>query len=115
MGPDGGGAAIGAVALSRLIGILALALTSTLVAVACGSSTEDGVTGIVVDVQGELDDVEQFTVLVDGERMVLETTPEADYAFPVAHLREHLRSGAPVLVRWEEQGDRRIATFIDDA
>jgi hypothetical protein len=95
---------------TRAVTLAALALMGA----ACASSSEEGVTGIVVDVQGDLDNVEQFTVLVEGEQMVFETTTDADYAFPAAHLRDHLRSGEPVQVRWEQEDDRRVAVFIDD-
>lgn len=94
---------------------LALALAGlSLAGLACTSSSDEGVTGIVVDVQGDLEDVERFTLLVEGERIEFETASDADYAFPVAHLRDHLRSGEPVQVRWDGRDDRRIATFIDD-
>jgi hypothetical protein len=82
--------------------------------VACSSAPEDAVRGVVVDVQGSLDEIESFTVLVDGQQMVFVPTEEGDYAFPLGHLRDHLRGGEPVLVGFEEQDDRLVATFIDD-
>lgn len=81
---------------------------------ACGPTSGEEVTGIVVDVRGDLEDIEQFTVLANGERMEFGTTSDGDYSFGLGHLRDHLRSGEPVVVRWEERGDRLVATFIDD-
>lgn len=97
----------GAIAVALALGALSM--------VACTGYDGEEATGIVVDVQGELEDIEQFTVLVDGEEMVFQPSPDGDYAFPLGHLRDHLRSGEPVLVRWEEEGDGLVVTFIDDA
>lgn len=82
--------------------------------VGCSSPPEDAVRGIVVDVQGDLTSVDRFTVLVDGEQMVFEPADDGDFAFPLGHLRDHLRGGEPVVVGWEEEGDRLVATFLDD-
>lgn len=94
---------------------LALALVLALSLSACSASSGEEATGIVVDVEGELEDIDRFTILVGGERMAFETSEDGNYAFPLGHLRDHLRSGEPVVVRWEERGDRLVATFIDDA
>lgn len=80
----------------------------------CAPSPTGEAVGIVVDVQGDLDEIERFTVLVDGERLDFETAPGGDYAFPVTHLRDHLRSGEPVRVGWDEEEGRRVATFLAD-
>lgn len=114
MGQDGGRAPLRAHTLRGAIS-LALTLVLALSVSACSTYSGEEATGIVVDVQGDLENIEQFTVLVDGEEMVFEPGPEGDYAFPLGHLRDHLRSGEPVLVRWEVDGDRMVATFIDDA
>lgn len=91
-------------------------LAASVVLAACSTSAGQAEgAGIVVDVQGEMDAIERFTVLLDGERLTFETSPEGEYAFPLGHLRDHLRSGEPVLVRWEEQGDRLVAISVDDA
>lgn len=112
MGPDGIGTAGG----HRSVRHLALASVFLLVLAACGAhASGEEATGIVVDVQGELEEIDTFTVLIDGEQVTFETSPDADYAFPLGHLRDHLRSGEPVVVRWETEGERRVATSIDDA
>ncbi|HSJ35052.1 MAG TPA: hypothetical protein VLB85_08360 [Acidimicrobiia bacterium] len=85
---------------------------------ACSVSDLDSdtgtVTGIVVDVVGELNDVESFTVLADGEQHTFALLPGADYAFPPGHLRDHLRSGDPVRVDWEDRDGARVAVTLDD-
>lgn len=114
MGQNGGGAPFRTVAVRRKANLTLVVIA--LVIGACASTPGgDEATGIVVDVQGGLEEVDQFTVLVDGEGMVFEPSPDGDYAFPLSHLRDHLRSGEPVRVRWEERDDRRVATFLDDA
>lgn len=113
MGQDGGGAPFRTHTLRGAISLVLAFLAVWLGA--CTTYSDEEATGIVVDVQGDLEDIDRFTVLVDGEKMVFEPRPDGDYAFPLGHLRDHLRSGEPVLVRWEEDGDRIVATFIDDA
>lgn len=85
------------------------------VSVACSSPTSGTMQGIVVDVQGDLTTVTGFTVLVEGDRVEFEPSADGDYAFPLAHLREHLRTGEPVLVGWEIVDGGRVATFLADA
>lgn len=93
----------------RLAGIILVA-----VSVACSSPASGTMQGIVVDVQGDLTTVTGFTVLVEGDQVEFEPSPDGDYAFPLGHLREHLRTGEPVLVGWEIVGGSRVATFLDD-
>lgn len=90
-----------------------LALSFTLLA--CAPPTSGTVQGIVVEVEGDLSSVTAFTVLVEGDRVRFEPSPAGDFAFPLSHLRDHLRSGEPILVGWELDGERRIAIFLDDA
>ena len=82
--------------------------------VACSSPPEDAMRGIVVEVTGDLNDVEAFTVLVDGERVEFLPSPDGGYAFPLSHLQDHLRSGEPVLVGWDLVDGEYIATSIND-
>lgn len=70
--------------------------------------------GVVVDVTGDLTTVEDFTVLVEGDPIRFVPTPDGDYAFPLPHLRDHLRTGEPVLVGWELVDGTRRATSLDD-
>lgn len=81
--------------------------------VAC-AQTSGTVRGIVVGVEGSLDEVTSFTMLVEGEEMGFVTTEDGDYEFPVSHLREHQRTGEPVLVTWEiEDGMRKAVALAD--
>lgn len=99
-------------------GLLAF-IAAGLLLVACSgpdrNSDSGTVTGIVVDVVGELNDVESFTVLAEGEQHTFTLLPGADYAFPPGHLRDHLRSGDPVRVDWEDRDGARVAVTLDDA
>lgn len=81
----------------------------------CGLPTSGTMKGIVVDVTGDLTTVEEFTLLVEGDRVRFVPSPGGEFAFPLPHLRDHLRSGDPVLVGWELVDGIRVATFLDDA
>jgi hypothetical protein len=47
--------------------------------------------------------------------MVFVPIADGDYAYPLPHLRDHMRDGAPVRVGWERRGDELVATSLDDA
>ncbi len=81
--------------------------------VAC-SQTQGTVRGVVIAVNGSLEDVTSFTVLVEGDEMTFVPVTDGDYPFPLPHLREHLRTGEPVLVTWKSDDGARIAVRIDD-
>ena len=72
-------------------------------------------TGIVTAVDGDLTTVRSFEVLSDGDRLVFEPSPDGDFAFPLAHLREHLRTGEPVAVEYERIDGVLMATLVKDA
>ncbi|MDX1468747.1 MAG: hypothetical protein R3258_05360 [Acidimicrobiia bacterium] len=89
-------------------------LAATLVlAFACAPSSGT-VRGIVVEVDGSFEDVVSFTVLVEGERLDFIPVAGVDYAFPLPHLRDHLRSGEPVVVGWEVRDGERVALSVED-
>ncbi|MGF1667852.1 MAG: hypothetical protein ACFCVC_16455 [Acidimicrobiia bacterium] len=94
-----------------LTGLVALLLTSS-----CGGAADRGsVEGLVVDVEGDLVTVTEFTVLTDAGQMRFTPAPDGDFAFPLPHLREHIISGAPVVVFWEERDGTMVAVLVDDA
>lgn len=103
--------------------ILAIALATATLA-ACfpgpqGIATEGEAVGLVTDVQGSNPAaVDRFTLRTDdGRLLTLRVDParlSAD-SFAPAHLREHLASGARVLVSYEGQGDELVATSLTDA
>lgn len=86
----------------------------TLLLAAC-SGGQGSVTGPVVEVEGDLEVVTSFTVLVDGIEYRFVPIPGVDYGFPLPHLREHLRDGAPVTVDYQDQGGPLQALAVTDA
>lgn len=68
----------------------------------------------MLEVEGTLDDVTSFTVLVEGDRLRFVPVAGGDYAFPLSHLQDHVRSGEPVVVGWELVGGERHALSIAD-
>ena len=80
---------------------------------ACASTT-GRTTGVVVEVEGTLGDVEAFTVLADGEETIFLPIDGQEYEFPLDHLRDHLRSGEPVIVDWELRDEERYVLAITD-
>lgn len=85
---------------------------------ACRGGEAGTATGVVVEVEGNLEQVTSFTVVAeDGERLRFLPHPAGvDAPFPLPHLRDHLRSGEPVRVEWvrSEEGEL-LATSVDDA
>ncbi len=105
--------AIGSVASSRLTparfgGMIALALV-----IAC-TQTSGTARGVVISVEGTLQDVTAFTVLVEGEEWRMIPVPDGDYQFALPHLREHRISGQPILVGWELVDNVRYALSLAD-
>lgn len=79
---------------------------------ACSSQGE--VIGLVTSVDGDLEQIQSFVVLVDGIEYVFVPAADGDFAFPLSHLREHLRSTDPVRVTYQEMEGRLMATTVDD-
>lgn len=77
---------------------------------------QDGgtVLGVVVEVDGTLDQIDSFTVLVEGDEMRFLPADDGDYPYPLSHLREHLRTGQPVFVTWERRAREIYATELRD-
>lgn len=94
-----------------LIGLIAVAA----VALALIPTDSGQVSGLVVAVDGDLTEVRSFEVLSDGDRFVFVPSPEGDFAFPLPHLRDHLRSGDPVAVEYERVDGVLLATHVSDA
>jgi len=89
-------------------------LVLLLITLSACSQTSGTVRGVVTSVEGDLDQVDAFTALVEGSDWRFLPVSEGDYDFPLAHLREHLRTGEPVLVGWEEVGSVRYALSLAD-
>jgi len=81
--------------------------------IAC-NQTSGTARGVVTAVDGSLEDVTAFVVLVEGSELEFTPSPDGDYDFPLSHLREHQRTGEPVLVGWEIVGSVRYALSLAD-
>jgi hypothetical protein len=92
---------------------VAAAVVISVALVACGQ-TSGTARGLVTSVEGDLQDVTSFFVLVEGDEIEFTPSPEGDYDFPLSHLREHQRTGEPVLVGWELVGSVRYALSLAD-
>lgn len=96
-----------AIARRLLTGLVLLGLVSC-------SQGGDTVRGIVISVEGGLSQITSFEVRADGETLLLEPAPDGDFDFPLAHLRDHLRTGDPVVVGYEVSEGRNLATSVAD-
>lgn len=85
----------------------------TLFLIAC-SQTSGTARGVVTSVDGTLEEITSFVVLVEGSELEFVPSSDGDYAFPLSHLREHQRTGEPVLVGWEIVGSVRYAQSLAD-
>ena len=84
--------------------------------VSCAGSDQTVITGVVVDYQGDLVTVQSFTVQTPpGERLQFVPAADADFGFPLPHLKEHMVSSEPVEVRYVAEDDLLIATSVSDA
>jgi len=76
------------------------------------------VTGIVIDVVGDLSTITGVTLLTeDGEQMNFVPAPDALFdGGPISHIRDHLVSGAPVQFEYRELEDGTlVAIELGDA
>ncbi len=90
-------------------------LTLLLALAACGGAAGGAVTGAVTAVDGDLDDVESFTLRTsDGDDRTFVPADDGEFAFPLPHLRDHLQSLEPVTVEWEERDGIIVAVRISD-
>ena len=71
--------------------------------------------GVVVAVEGNLNQVTSFTLLVEGDELTFQPVPDGDYPYPLSHLREHLRDGNPIVVTWERSDGVLRALALADA
>lgn len=80
-----------------------------------GSSST--VTGVVIAVDGDLSEIRGFSILLtDGS--TLDLVPEPGLLFAggsLSHVRDHMVSGSPVRVEYEQAGDLAVVTEIGDA
>lgn len=96
-------------AVNRLMACLLLVITG------CGSTDQGTLEGLVIDVQGDLTGVSEFTVLSTDGPQAFVPAEDGDFAFPLQHLREHTISGVPVVIFWEQRDGQMVAVVVDDA
>jgi hypothetical protein len=106
----------------RVVLVVTLVLLALVVS-ACGGddSHEEGdlkVSGVIVDVQGDITAIEQFDLVVeDGTRFTF--VPEAGSlersGFSPAHIREHSALVEPISVTYHEVDGQNMVTGVGDA
>lgn len=73
-------------------------------------------TGVIVAIDGEgIEDVDSFTLRVDGTNHEIHIDPEHEYGFALGHLHAHLQGAEPVEVTYEEREGELVALAIEDA
>lgn len=102
--------------MTKLAGVLVPLLVVIIPACAQPPEGTGTAEGVVVAVEGDLTEVVSFTLVTsDEERLEFVPDPEAGNPdFPLMHLSEHLRSGDPVEVRYEERDGILWATWVED-
>ena len=78
------------------------------------TQTSRTVRGVVLGVEGSLTEVTAFTLLVDGDGVRFVPADDGEFGFPLPHLREHQRSGEPILVGWQTIDGIRYAVSVAD-
>lgn len=91
------------------------AIAVAILLAACSGSSQGTTEGLVVDVKGDLEAVTEFSVLGNDGVEIFVPAADGDFAFPLPHLREHILSGAPIVVFWELHDETKTAVFVDDA
>ena len=93
-------------------------LVLALLVVSCAVAPDDAfVTGVVIAVDGNLTEVASFTIVTpDEEQLIFVPDPDGgNPGFPLVHLSDHIRSGDPVKVHFDERDETLWATWVDDA
>jgi hypothetical protein len=81
-----------------------------------GDRNERELVGVVVDVESVgLTEVRSFTVRHRGQDTMVFLDDDTDLGFTPSHLHEHRATGEPVRVETRTQGDRLVATSVEDA
>lgn len=98
--------------------VLLLALLAAALLPACGGDGDE-VTAVVVEVDGDLTSVDRFVVrLPDGTDQPLVPAPGIRFHgdASITHVRDHLRSGEPVVIVYEVLDDGTwVALEVRDA
>lgn len=70
--------------------------------------------GVVTAVDGSLTEIESFTMLAAGAEITFVPIEGQEYAFALAHLREHQRTGDLLVVDWELRDKTKYAISLTD-
>ena len=97
-----------------------LAAVCCLLTGGCGADADEPpqpseLTGVITRVEGDGEAIRGFTLEVGLETYEIRVDPVRDYGFPLTHLREHERDGAPVHCDLEERAGELYAVTIEDA
>ena len=91
--------------------------TAVAVDASVGNRSIQHAAGVVIAVDGDLSEIRAFTMLL-ADGTALDLVPQAGLLFdggPLAHLRDHLVSGAPISVDYHGEGGVALATSVGDA
>jgi hypothetical protein len=100
---------------------VALLAACALALLACSTSSEHSVTGVITDVQAtSLTQIESFTLHKgNGESVVLHVAPDASQdaqeGFFPGHLRSHALLAEQVTVYYRTEGDELLALRVEHA
>lgn len=94
------------------------ALVAVTAVTGCSGTSTEEVTGVVVDVTGDITSVDRFAVQTDdGELLEFQVAPGVIFAdgAPIGHLAEHVQTGEPVEIRYEvlDDGSRVVQAIAD--
>jgi hypothetical protein len=93
-------------------------LAAALVAIAACGTTGQEVSGVVVEVTGDITTVEQFVLrLPDGTDQAFVPAPGITFhsGAAIGHLRDHMRSGQAIVIDYEILDDGTwVARHVDD-
>jgi hypothetical protein len=100
----------------RALGLSLVALLGAAAVMGCEPTLQQA-TGVVIDLDSPaLGQVNSFELLTStGERLTFDTT-ELDFRpeFPAPHLAEHRVIGDRIVVTYKTDGERLVATQLDD-
>jgi hypothetical protein len=102
--------------VSRGPAVTVLLAVALLALAGCSDGDEQVAEGVVIEVQGDLTSVTTFTVRTDdGDVLVFRPAASATFhGGPLPHIRDHLTSGLPVVVFYEETDGGLVALSVED-